>query len=88
MHVVRADGRAAAESCRHDQGGPADGCLLSDGWVARVRDGELQVSGAGTADLWWRAVAVAAWSHLDLDVAGEPVAVSGLRPPGEDDDGG
>jgi glycerol 3-phosphatase-2 len=35
------------------------------GWRAVVRDGLLTASGAGTLDDWWRAVAVAAWAHLD-----------------------
>ncbi|WP_312856477.1 HAD-IIA family hydrolase [Nocardioides pelophilus] len=35
------------------------------GWEADVREGRLTVSGAGALDDWWRAVAVAAWSHLD-----------------------
>ncbi len=53
--------------------------FLSEGWVARVRDGTLDVTGSGAPDAWWRAVAVAGWAHLDA--AGQPVAVSGLRPP-------
>lgn len=35
------------------------------GWYARVVDGGLEVRGAGQADDWWRALAAAAWSHLD-----------------------
>ncbi len=35
------------------------------GWDAEVRDGRLDVDGDGSLDDWWRAVAVAAWAHLD-----------------------
>ncbi|RLV50286.1 HAD-IIA family hydrolase [Nocardioides mangrovicus] len=49
------------------------------GWSAEVAQGELVVSGDGSADDWWRVVASAGWSHLDS--SGEPVAVAGLQPP-------
>jgi glycerol-1-phosphatase len=49
------------------------------GWRAEVVDGALEVSGKGADDAWWQVVAAAAWRHLDT--AGEPVDVSGLRPP-------
>lgn len=61
-----------------------DARACSDGWVAQVRDGALEVTGSGTLDGWWRAAAVAGWTHLDA--AGEPAAVSGLRPPAPGDD--
>ncbi len=35
------------------------------GWRAAVRDGILGVVGEGSANDWWRAVAVAGWAHLD-----------------------
>jgi len=35
------------------------------GWEAAVHDGRLTASGAGSVDDWWRAVAAAAWAHLD-----------------------
>jgi glycerol-1-phosphatase len=35
------------------------------GWRATVPEGRLEVSGEGTTDDWWRAVACAAWDHLD-----------------------
>ena len=35
------------------------------GWTASVGDGSLHVEGEGEAADWWRAVAVAAWAHLD-----------------------
>ena len=35
------------------------------GWKIQVRDGRLVVSGDGSATDWWRAVAAAAWAHLD-----------------------
>lgn len=47
------------------------------GWSVRV-DSQLAVEGQGSQTAWWRAVAVAAWAHLDR--VGEPVDVSGLRP--------
>jgi hypothetical protein len=56
-----------------------DGRFLSEGWVVEVRDGTLEVSGSGTPDGWWRAVAVAGWAHLDT--TGGPVDVSHLQPP-------
>lgn len=37
------------------------------GWRATVRDGRLAVAGDGSADDWWRAVAAAAWTHLDAE---------------------
>ncbi len=60
------------------QGVPADGAL--GGWRAEVHDGRMLVAGEGSADDWWRVVAVSAWSHLDD--TGRPVAVDGLTPPG------
>jgi HAD superfamily hydrolase (TIGR01450 family) len=50
------------------------------GWVASVVDGRAEVHGDGDADDWWRALAEAAWAHLDA-TGGEP-DVSGLVPPG------
>jgi HAD superfamily hydrolase (TIGR01450 family) len=49
------------------------------GWRAGVSNDELEVSGTGEADDWWRAVAVAAWRHLDE--TGQPVATDGVSPP-------
>jgi ribonucleotide monophosphatase NagD (HAD superfamily) len=49
------------------------------GWCAGWEDGRLSVSGGGEPDDWWRAVASAAWTHLDE--TGEPVAVTGVEPP-------
>jgi glycerol 3-phosphatase-2 len=60
---VEVDGSAA--SCR--------------GWRAAVVNGVLQVGGAGGRDDWWRAVAVASWTHLDA--AGEPAHVGDLSAP-------
>jgi glycerol 3-phosphatase-2 len=50
-----------------------------DAWSVTVRDGRLEVDGAGSADEWWRAVAVASWRHLDD--TGQPVGTDGVRPP-------
>jgi len=49
------------------------------GWVATVEDGDLTVTGTGSAADWWRAAAVAAWRHLDA--TGQPVATEGMQPP-------
>lgn len=35
------------------------------GWLAEVTDGALRTRGEGSAQDWWRVVAVAAWDHLD-----------------------
>lgn len=48
------------------------------GWAAHVHEQRLEVSGAGQPDDWWRAVAVAAWQHLDA--TGTPVDISSLAP--------
>ncbi|KAA1424105.1 HAD-IIA family hydrolase [Nocardioides antri] len=50
-----------------------------DGWRATVRDGRLSVSGEGALDDWWRAVAAAAWSHLDAE--GSVADITGLGVP-------
>ncbi len=55
-----------------------------EGWAAVVDDGALTVSGEGDAASWWRAVAVAAWDHLDA--TGEPADTSGVAPPGSTSD--
>jgi glycerol 3-phosphatase-2 len=56
-----------------------DGVVLG-GWTATVTEGDLEVTGDGRAEDWWRVVAEAAWQHLDA--AGQPVGTGGLRPPG------
>ncbi len=56
-----------------------DGRVTLGGWGVAVDDGRLVVDGDGTADDWWRAVAVAAWRHLDD--TGQPVGTDGVRPP-------
>ena len=55
-----------------------DGFALR-GWRASVDDGRLVVTGHGDPADWWRAVAEAAWAHLDD--AGEPVHLSGVEAP-------
>jgi glycerol-1-phosphatase len=52
----------------------------ADGWVARIDDGRVRVSGSGPDDAWWTVVAHAAWQHLDD--GNEPPDVSELTPPG------
>ena len=49
------------------------------GWLVTGSDGRLRVSGTGSDLDWWRAVAVAAWEHLDT--TGSVVDVSDLRAP-------
>ena len=49
------------------------------GWTASAADGSLHLTGDGSADDWWRAVAAAGWRHLDT--AGSPVGTDGLTPP-------
>jgi HAD superfamily hydrolase (TIGR01450 family) len=49
------------------------------GWSASVDQGALVVTGDGGLDDWWRALACAAWDHLDT--TGEPAAVDEARPP-------
>ncbi len=55
------------------------GGASAGGWSAQVRDGNLHVEGEGEVVDWWRAVACAAWHHLDE--TGRTVDVSGLEPP-------
>lgn len=57
----------------------ADGGWALGGWRAEVVHGELRLTGDGAVEDWWRAVAVAAWAHLDE--VGEPVHLSGVRAP-------
>jgi hypothetical protein len=64
----------AHEAPARDGGGFALG-----GWRASVADGALVVTGSGDPEDWWRAVAEAAWAHLDD--AGEPVHLSGVAAP-------
>lgn len=56
-----------------------DGQVRVAGWTARVDDGRLVVDGSGEVDDWWRAVAEAAWRHLDE--AGTVVDAEGVTPP-------
>ena len=55
-----------------------------DGWTvggcrATVEDGRLTLAGEASADDWWRAVAVAAWAHLDA--TGTVADITALRIP-------
>lgn len=59
-----------------------DGTQCLAGWRASVDDGTLHVAGDGTADDWWRCVAVAAWRHLDA--AGTAPGIDGVTPPAAD----
>ena len=49
------------------------------GWAARVQDGRLTCTGAGSPGDWWRAVVPAAWAHLDE--TGGCADIDGLTPP-------
>lgn len=68
-----------------------DAHWVAGAWTARVVDGRLRVdpSAAEGADVdpddWWRALAAAAWSHLDA--TGAPASVDGLGPPAPGRDG-
>lgn len=50
------------------------------GWTARTDGGALRVDGGGGTADWWRAVATAAWSHLDA--TGAPVDLGDVQLPG------
>jgi glycerol-1-phosphatase len=56
------------------------------GWHGKVSAGELQVTGAGSTDDWWRCAATAAWSYLDG--TGAPAGVTGLSLPEPSQPGG
>ena len=64
----------------HDRPAPRDAGWQLGGWHAEVDGSALAVSGDGTADDWWRVVAVAAWDHLDR--TGSAVDTSRLTQPG------
>jgi HAD superfamily hydrolase (TIGR01450 family) len=49
------------------------------GWDVRVRADSLEITGHGAPDDWWRAVATAAWEHLDR--SGTPIDTAALQPP-------
>lgn len=57
----------------------ADGECCVGGWLSSVAQGRVEVSGDGGAADWWRAVAGAAWHHLDTE--GRAADVSDLAPP-------
>lgn len=58
----------------------AEGRVEVGGWTAATAaDGVLSVTGDGSADDWWQAVAVAAWDWLDAH--GSAADASRLRPP-------
>jgi glycerol-1-phosphatase len=59
-----------------DRGGSGWRC---GSWRATVAEGRLEVSGDGSADDWWRAVAAALWDHLDR--SGSAADVGGAAAP-------
>ncbi len=58
---------------------PVDEGCTSGGWRVTVAEDRLEVTGAGTADDWWRAVAAAAWAHRDR--TGAVADIGGLVAP-------
>lgn len=65
----------------HPEVGRAAGGWTCGGWRASVADGaQVVVDGDGGDDDWWRAVACAAWDHLDR--TGAVAGVDHLVPPG------
>ncbi|NPC99022.1 HAD-IIA family hydrolase [Nocardioides sp. zg-DK7169] len=69
----------------HEAPRTEEGRAVLGGWTASAQDGRLVVEGEGDVESWWRAVATAAWAHLDatgvvLDTAG--LAVPGPGPVG------
>ncbi|WP_166138868.1 HAD-IIA family hydrolase [Nocardioides ochotonae] len=70
----------------HEAPRVADGVASLGGWTASAEEGRLVVRGDGDAESWWRAVAVAAWAHLDatgvvIDTAGLAVPSPGAVGP-------
>ncbi|MBS46133.1 MAG: HAD family hydrolase [Nocardioides sp.] len=63
----------------HPEPEHTDGGWRVGGWTARLDDGSLRVDGDGAPSDWWRALACAAWEHLDAH--GEAADASGLTPP-------
>jgi glycerol 3-phosphatase-2 len=57
----------------------SEGAVTTGGWTVSVEDGRLRVDGGGSPGDWWRAVAVAAWRHLDD--TGQPVETDDVRVP-------
>lgn len=57
-----------------------DGAHCAGGWSARVERGTLRLEGEGGVADWWRAVAAAAWRHLDD--TGAPAETGEVQPPG------
>ncbi len=57
----------------------AEDAVTLGGWSASVDDARLTLQGEGSAEDWWRVVAVAAWRHLDD--TGQPVETDAARPP-------
>jgi hypothetical protein len=52
------------------------------GWRGRVVAGRLEIDGHGTADDWWRVVAITAWTHRDRE-GGVPDTTGLVRPGAE-----
>ncbi|WP_027862144.1 HAD-IIA family hydrolase [Marmoricola sp. URHB0036] len=56
-----------------------EGAVALGGWTVSVGGGRPEIEGAGSAGDWWRAVAVAAWRHLDD--TGQPVEIGDVQVP-------
>ena len=69
-------------SARHPRVECGEGVVEVGGWRATVDSGALGCTGDGAPDDWWRAVAVAAWAHLDR--TGAPATGDTLAPPDRD----
>ncbi len=74
---VGADLAALARPQPAPESSPAE--TRCGGWTARTAEERLVVSGEGAVDDWWRAAAVAAWTHLDT--TGRPCVVDDVDPP-------
>jgi hypothetical protein len=63
----------------HEAPGSTGEGHTAGGWRATVVGGRLELTGSGSVDEWWQAVAAAAWAHLDD--TGEVADVAGLAVP-------
>ena len=78
---VRRTSRATSAALADAQPAPGTAARAAEAagrLAGPVEGGQPDVSGEGDVDDWWRAVAVAAWEHLDT--AGGPAEVEGVRP--------
>lgn len=69
----------------HPEPHRADDGWRVNGWTASTGSGTLATVGDGEVADWWRAVAAAAWDHLDR--TGDVVDTAGAAPPSATPDG-